>query len=163
MKRSAGMSGAFDWAISAFVFAGLPTTRIFTSSAAPAFSASPCGLKIAPLASSRSARSMPFERGRAPISSATLTPSNAFFGSSWMSIDSSSGNAQSSSSIAVPSAALTASRDLEQRQLDLLVGAQHLPGGDAEQDRVADLAGRAGYDYSCHLRSHLLGRLDQGI
>jgi hypothetical protein len=40
----------------------------------------PCGLKIAPLASSRSARSMPFVRGRAPMSSPTLQPSNASFG-----------------------------------------------------------------------------------
>ena len=31
VKRSLGTSGAFDIAISAFVFAGLPTTRIFTS------------------------------------------------------------------------------------------------------------------------------------
>ena len=108
MKRSLGMSGALLIAISAFVLAGLPTTRIFTSSAALALSASPWGLKIWPLASSRSARSMPFERGRAPTSIATLTPSNAFAGSSWMSTLSSSGNAQSKSSSAVPSAAFTA-------------------------------------------------------
>src|SRR5436190_389487 len=74
VKRSAGMSGAFDCAINALVLAGLPTTRIFTSSAAPEFSASPCGLKMAPLASSRSARSMPLARGRAPTRRATLTP-----------------------------------------------------------------------------------------
>ena len=36
MNRSFGTSGACDCAISAFVFAGLPTTRIFTSSAANA-------------------------------------------------------------------------------------------------------------------------------
>ena len=109
MKRSFGMSGALFMAIRAFVLAGLPTTRIFTSSAAPSFSASPCGLKIWPFASSRSARSMPFERGRAPTSSATFTPSNAFFASSKISVEASSGNAQSCSSIAVPSAAFTAS------------------------------------------------------
>jgi hypothetical protein len=103
------MSGAFDFAISAFVLAGLPTTRIFTSSAALAFSASPCGLKIWPLASSRSARSMPFERGRAPISIATLTPSKASAGSAVMSMFFRRGNAQSTSSIAVPSAAFCAS------------------------------------------------------
>ena len=34
--------------------------------------------------------------------------------------------------------------DLEQAQLDLLVGAEQLAGGDAEQERVADLAGGAG-------------------
>src|SRR3954463_11008174 len=67
LKRSRGTSGALDCAISALVFAGLPTTSTFTSSAAPALIASPCGLKMPPLASSRSARSMPFGRGRAPL------------------------------------------------------------------------------------------------
>ena len=41
VKRSFGTSGAFDIAISAFVFAGLPTTSTLTSSAAPALIASP--------------------------------------------------------------------------------------------------------------------------
>ena len=82
VKRSDGMSGALLSAISALVLAGLPTTSTRTSSAAPAFSASPWGLKICPLASSRSARSIPFVRGRAPTSRATFTPSNAFTGSS---------------------------------------------------------------------------------
>ena len=108
VKRSAGTSGAADRAISAFVFAGLPTTSTRTSSAAPALIARPCGAKIPPLASSRSPRSMPLVRGRAPTSSATLTPSNAAVASSVMSMPASSGKAQSSSSIAVPSAALTA-------------------------------------------------------
>jgi hypothetical protein len=61
-----------------------------------------------PFASRRSERSIPFVRGRAPTSSATLTPSNAGFGSSWMSTAASRGKAQSSSSIAVPSAACMA-------------------------------------------------------
>ena len=52
---------------------------------------------------------MPLVRGRAPTSNAMLQPSNASAGSSWMSIPASSGKAQSSSSIAVPSAALRAS------------------------------------------------------
>ena len=51
---------------------------------------------------------MPGPRGRAPTSSAMFTPSNATLGSSVISIAVSNGNAQSSSSIAVPSAALTA-------------------------------------------------------
>ena len=59
MKRSRGTSGACDIAIRAFVFAGLPTTSTRMSSAAPALIASPCGLKMPPLASSRSARSIP--------------------------------------------------------------------------------------------------------
>ena len=80
VKRSRGTSGALLSAISALVLAGLPTTSTRTSSAAPAFRASPCGLKICPLASSRSARSIPFVRGRAPTSIATFTPSNALTG-----------------------------------------------------------------------------------
>ena len=69
-------------AISALVLAGLPTTSTRTSDAAPAAIASPCGLKMPPLASSRSARSMPFVRGRAPTRSATLQPSKACLASS---------------------------------------------------------------------------------
>ena len=109
MKRSPGMSGAFDFAIKQLVLAGLPTTSTLMSSAACAFSTSPWGLKMPPLASSRSLRSIPLVRGFAPTSSATLTPSKASFGSSEMSMPASSGKAQSTSSIAVPSAALTAS------------------------------------------------------
>jgi hypothetical protein len=108
LKRSRGTSGACDIAISAFVLAGLPTTRTCRSLAAWALSACPCGLKMPPLASSRSARSIPARAGRAPTSRATLTPSNATFGSSLMSMLESSGKAQSVSSIAVPSAAPSA-------------------------------------------------------
>ena len=108
VNRSAGTSGACDLAISALVLAGLPTTSTRTSSAATALIASPCGLKMPPLASSRSARSIPGPRGRAPTSSATEVPSKACFGLSVMSTPASSGKAQSSSSIAVPSAALSA-------------------------------------------------------
>ncbi len=106
VKRSRGTSGAFDIAISAFVLAGLPTTRIFTESSAWSLIAWPCGLKMPPLASSRSARSMPFVRGRAPTSRPISAPSKAWSGSSNMSMLESSGKAQSSSSIATP---LTAS------------------------------------------------------
>ncbi|CAM5420949.1 hypothetical protein SVIOM342S_04634 [Streptomyces violaceorubidus] len=51
---------------------------------------------------------MPLVRGRAPTRRATLAPSKATFGSSVISMPWRSGNAQSSSSIAVPSAALSA-------------------------------------------------------
>ena len=108
VKRSAGTSGACDDAMNALVLAGLPTTRMRTSSAAPALIASPCGLKMPPLASSRSPRSMPAVRGRAPTSNATLTPSNAALASAVTSMPVSNGKAQSSSSIAVPAAALSA-------------------------------------------------------
>ena len=109
MNRSRGTPSALLIAISAFVFAGLPTTSTFTPLSALAAIASPCGLKMPPLASSRSARSMPLVRGRAPTSSATLVPSNACAASSVTSMPASSGNAQSNSSSAVPSAAFTAS------------------------------------------------------
>ena len=109
VNRSGGTPSALRCAMSALVLAGLPTTSTLMSSAAPAAIASPCGLKIAPLASSRSDRSMPLVRGRAPTSSATFVPSKAWRASSKMSTPASSGNAQSSSSSAVPSAAFTAS------------------------------------------------------
>ena len=114
------------------------------SSAAWSLIALPCGLKMPPLASSRSPRSMPLVRGRAPTSRATLAPSKATFGSSVMSMPCSSGKAQSSSSMAVPSAAFSAGGDLQQAQLDRHVRAEQLAGGDAEEQGVADLAGRAG-------------------
>ena len=63
-----------------------------------------------------------------------LVPSKASFGSSEMSIRRSSGKAQSSSSIAVPSAALIASGISSRLQLHRGVGAEHLAGGDPEQD-----------------------------
>ena len=108
VNRSAGTSGAFCWAISALVLAGLPTTSTLMSEAAPELIALPCGPKMPPLAESRSPRSIPAVRGRAPTSRATLAPSNAVLASSVMSMPASSGNAQSSSSIAVPSAAFSA-------------------------------------------------------
>ncbi len=106
VKRSAGTSGALRWAIRALVFAGLPTTRTLMSSAAFSLMALPCGPKMPPLAESRSPRSMPAVRGRAPTRRATLAPSNAVAALSVMVMSRSSGNAQSSSSMATPSAAL---------------------------------------------------------
>jgi hypothetical protein len=51
---------------------------------------------------------MPLVRGRAPTSRPTFVPAKATFGSSVMSIPARSGKAQSSSSMAVPSAAFSA-------------------------------------------------------
>ncbi len=70
VNRSRGTAPALFMAIKQFVFAGFPTTRTRTSSAAPAASALPCTVKIAPLASSRSLRSMPLVRGREPTNKA---------------------------------------------------------------------------------------------
>ena len=107
-KRSVGMSGALLIAMSALVLAGLPVTVIFTSSAATSLSALPWGAKMPPLASSRSPRSMPGPRGRAPTSSARLTPSKTVFASSPICTPASVGNAQSSSSMTTPSSAFRA-------------------------------------------------------
>ena len=108
MNRFGSRSGAFCWAISALVFAGLPTTRILTSFLALADSAWPCGLKIPPLALSRSLRSMPALRGIAPTSRATSASPNATLASSVQTISVSSGKAQSSSSIFTPLSAPSA-------------------------------------------------------
>ena len=108
MKRPGSRSLALDWAISALVFAGLPTTRTLTSRLALRDSASPCGLKMPPFADSRSARSMPALRGIAPTSRATSASPNATSASSVQTISVSSGKAQSSSSIFTPSSAPSA-------------------------------------------------------
>ncbi len=62
--------GALERAIRAFVLAGLPTTSTLTLRLATSLRAWPWGLKMPPLAESRSLRSMPALRGRAPTSRA---------------------------------------------------------------------------------------------
>ena len=68
VKFRRSMSGAFDAAMSEFVFAGLPTTSTRTSRLAASLIARPWAEKICAFASSRSLRSMPGPRGRAPTS-----------------------------------------------------------------------------------------------
>ena len=70
VKQPGSRSFAFCCAMRAFVLAGLPTTSTLTSRFALRAKASPCGLKMPPLAPSRSERSMPSLRGMAPTSSA---------------------------------------------------------------------------------------------
>ena len=70
VKRPLSMFGALFMAMSELVLAGLPTTRMRASGAALSLSALPCTVKMAPFASRRSLRSMPFERGREPTSRA---------------------------------------------------------------------------------------------
>ena len=108
VKRPGSRSGALFIAISELVFAGLPTTRILTSFLAERLSASPCGLKMPPLAESRSERSMPALRGIAPTSRATSASPKATSASSVRTVPASSGKAQSSSSMATPSRAPSA-------------------------------------------------------
>src|SRR6201995_3513802 len=163
-NRSLGMSGALFSAISALVLAGLPVTPMRTSSAATEFSALPCAVKIAPFASSRSPRSMPGPRGRAPTSNARFTPSKILFGSAPICTPDSSGNAQSSSSITTPSSALRAgsisssrssigragprsgpaARRKSRLARDRAGGPQPRAAGQAKQQAVADLAGGTG-------------------
>src|SRR5262245_32492478 len=81
---------------------------------ATSFIALPCAEKICAFAISRSLRSMPGPRGRAPTSSAALQSLNATRGSSVATILFSVGNAQSLSSMTTPascgSAGVTSSR-----------------------------------------------------
>ena len=102
VNRSGAMPEALFMAIRQLVLAGLPTTSTRTSAAARAASARPCTVNMAPLASSRSLRSMPLVRGLEPTSKAIWTPSKASSGSSLSTICASSPKAQSSSSIATP-------------------------------------------------------------
>ena len=67
---SGSMPSALFMAMRALVLAGLPTTSTLTSRLAWAASALPWGPKIAPFALSRSLRSTPGPRGRAPTSMA---------------------------------------------------------------------------------------------
>ena len=144
MNRSLGTSGAFDIAISALVFAGLPTTRTLMSSAAPALIASPCGLKIPPLASSRSERSIPGSAGPGADEQADV---GAVEGGLGVVVDVDAGEQRKGAVVELHRRALgglDGIGDLEQAQCDRRVGAEHLAARDAEQDRVADLAGGAG-------------------
>ena len=108
VKRRGSRSAALLIAIRALVLAGLPTTSTFTSFLAERDSDSPCGLKMPPLADSRSARSMPALRGIDPTRMAMSASPNAVSASSVHTTSDSSGKAQSSSSIRTPSSAPSA-------------------------------------------------------
>ena len=126
VKREAGTSLACEAAMRALVLAGLPTTRTLMSWAA-ALRASPWGPKMPPLALSRSERSMPALRGMEPTRKAILAPSKARFASSKMSTSPSVGKAESNSSMAVPSAALTACGISSRRRLTRWSGPSRAP------------------------------------
>ncbi len=70
VNRCGGSEGALRCAIRELVLAGLPTTRTRTSRLATASRALPWAEKILAFSSSRSLRSMPGPRGRAPTSMA---------------------------------------------------------------------------------------------
>ena len=110
---------------------------------------------------------MPFVRGREPTSSAMFTPSKASLGIvvQIQPCQQRKGAVDQLHRDAVERA--HRGRDLQQSQIDGLVGAEQLPGGDAKHEAVADLTGRAGdcdsYWDSCSL-IHLLGQvvIDRG-
>jgi hypothetical protein len=81
VNRSRGTSGACACAMSALVFAGLPTTRTGCRRRAGVDRLA-LRAKIPPLASSRSPRSMPLVRGAGADQQATLAPSKAAVASS---------------------------------------------------------------------------------
>ena len=108
VKLRGSRSVALARAISALVLAGLPTTSTLTLRSATSLSALPCAEKICALASSRSLRSMPGPRGRAPTSSATWQSRKATRASSLASTLLSVGKAQSLSSITTPESAASA-------------------------------------------------------
>ena len=105
------------------------------------------------LAAGRCAPS-PSTRGRAPTSSAMLTPSNALFG---IVVDVDSGEQRERAVVELHRRALGGldrRGDLQQRQLDGGVRAEQLPARDAEQDRVADLAGGSSHRHSYRGLAH---------
>ena len=125
------------------MLAGLPVTPIRTSSAATVLRALPCAVKIAPFAESRSPRSMPGPRGRAPTSRARLTPSKIFSASAPISTPAS---VRERAVVELHDDALERLQgglDLEQPQLDRAVSGERA-AREAEQQAVADLAGGTG-------------------
>ena len=134
--------------MSAFVLHGLPTTSTRQSSAALRAIDSPCPVKMPPLMPSRSLRSIPSRRGTAPTSSAQFAPRKASSVSDVQTIESSSGKAQSSSSMRTPSRAGKGRRKLEELEPHGRIRPEHLARCDPEEQRVADLAGGAGHGHA---------------
>ena len=156
-KRSRGTSGALLAAISAFVFAGLPTTSTLMSSAA-------CGVDRLALRLEDAAVGL--EQVGALHASAARARADeqrdvrAVEGDVRVVGRLDAGEQREGAVVELHDHALDRSqrgRDLEQAQLDRLVGAEQLPAGDAEQQAVADLAGGAGHgDADGCLVSHVV-------
>ena len=144
-NRSSGMSGALVIAISALVLAGLPVTPMRTSSAATSLSALPWAVKIAPLASSRSPRSMPWSARTGADEQGEVDAVEDLVG---VVADLDAGERRERAVVELHDDALERLErrlDLEQLQLDRGVRAEQRAAGDAEQQAVADLAGGAGH------------------
>ena len=106
---------------------GLPTTSTRQSLAALRAIDSPWPVKIPPLMLSRSLRSIPSLRGTAPTRSAQFAPLNASSVSDVQTTDSSSGKAQSSSSMRTPSSAGRAAGSSSSWRLILVSGPKACP------------------------------------
>ena len=143
MNRLGGSEGALRCAISELVLAGLPTTSTRTSRLATASSALPWAEKILAFSSSRSLRSMPGPRGRAPTSMAKLQSLKAAAASLRRRhfVQRREGAVVQLHHHALYRRARR--RDLQQIQVDRLIGAEHLTGCDAKRERIADISGRA--------------------
>ena len=153
VNRVAGTSGAFVAAMSALVFAGLPTTSTRTSSAAPSLMARPCGPKMPPLASSRSARSIP---GAARAGADEEGHVDAVEGLDRVVEDLDAGQGGEGAVVQLHRGALCGGdglRDLEEAEPYWRVRAEHLARGYAEEQRVPDLASGSG-DGDIHGFSH---------
>jgi hypothetical protein len=136
---------ACEAAIMQFVLAGLPTTATRASAAATASMIWPWPMKILPLSLSRSARSMPGPRGLAPTSRhqlASLKPTRV--GGLDDALEKREGAVVEFHRDAFERLEGLLDRGLDQLEDDRLVGAEHRAGGDAEKERVTDLAGGAG-------------------
>ena len=131
-------------AISELVLAGLPTTSTLTSRLAERDSASPCGLKIPPLARQQVgalhaglARHRADQQGDVGVTERDVGVVGA----------DDLGQQRERAVVELHLHAFERAerrRDLEQLQHDRRVGAEHRAGSDAEQQGVADLAGSAG-------------------
>ena len=107
-------------------------------------SAAPCAVKIAPLAESRSLRSMPCLRGIAPDEQRVVGVPEGDVG---VVAAHDAGEQRERAIVQLHGDALERAergRDLEQLQDHRLVGTEELTAGDAWEEAIADLAGCTG-------------------
>ena len=143
-QRSSGISGAFDRAMRQLVLQGLPTTRTRTSDGGvfgdrPALRLEDAAVHVEQVPSLHARPCA----GTEPTSSAHDDPSKAVLRSTWPRCR----QQREGAVVELHTDALERLHgrlDLEQAKHDGLVVAEQLARGDAEEERVADLAGGAG-------------------
>ena len=144
VKRPGSRSLALRWAMRALVLAGLPTTRTLTSRLALRESASPCGLKMPPLALEQVGALHAVLAGHGADEQGDVDVTEGDVGVVGLHH---AGEQREGAVLELHGHALERAErrgDLEHLQDDRLVGAEHRPGGDPEEQRVADLAGSTG-------------------